>query len=209
VATRGRLRRRRRSTVGGRARHERKTERERADIAADGAHARSAAPATALGLAISHLMTKPAFANLRFGDWSRILVGQINRGHYGFAVNGANQVRGFIGWALTTREKAEAWVEGRRALSFEDCKAGDCVVFNAWSADTRAVHRFLVEQSRNIIAGKDTVYFKRHYKNGSARPVRLAVNDFVASHVERRASASEGIGSTSAPRSAESASALR
>jgi hypothetical protein len=34
-------------------------------------------PYIALGLAVSHLMTKPAFANLRFGDWSRILTGQI------------------------------------------------------------------------------------------------------------------------------------
>ena len=35
-------------------------------------------PYVALGLAVNHLMTKPAFANLRFGDWSRILTGQIN-----------------------------------------------------------------------------------------------------------------------------------
>ena len=34
-------------------------------------------PYVALGLAVSHLMTKPAFANLRFGDWSRILTGQM------------------------------------------------------------------------------------------------------------------------------------
>ena len=39
-------------------------------------------PYVALGLAVNHLMTKPAFANLRFGDWSRVLVGQINRKHY-------------------------------------------------------------------------------------------------------------------------------
>ena len=38
-------------------------------------------PAVALGLAVNHLMTKPAFAQLSFGDWSRILVGQINRKH--------------------------------------------------------------------------------------------------------------------------------
>ena len=49
----------------------------------------------ALGLAVNHLMTKPAFANLRFGDWSRILVGQINRKHYYFAVDGKNQIQGF------------------------------------------------------------------------------------------------------------------
>ena len=66
-------------------------------------------PATALGLAVSHLMTKPAFANLRFGDWSRILVGQINRGHYRLVIDDNNEMQGFIGWALTSREKAEAW----------------------------------------------------------------------------------------------------
>ena len=33
-------------------------------------------PYVALGLAVNHLMTKPAFAALRFGEWSRILVGQ-------------------------------------------------------------------------------------------------------------------------------------
>src|SRR5882724_5755562 len=68
--------------------------------------------AQALGLAVNHLMTKPAFANLRFGEWSRILVGQINRRHFYFVVDPKNRVQGFAGWALTTRDKAEAWVEG-------------------------------------------------------------------------------------------------
>jgi hemolysin-activating ACP:hemolysin acyltransferase len=79
--------------------------------------------AAALGLAVSHLMTKPAFANLKFGDWSRILVGQINRGHYCFAMDADHQIQGFMGWALASEEHAEAWVEGRRGLSFEDSKA--------------------------------------------------------------------------------------
>src|SRR5262245_8647529 len=70
-------------------------------------------PYVALGLAVSHLMTKPAFAALKFGDWSRILVGQINRKHFCFVVDGKNQVQGFMGWALTSRDRAEAWVEGR------------------------------------------------------------------------------------------------
>src|SRR5436190_24108557 len=43
-------------------------------------------PYVALGLAVNHLMTKPAFAARRFGEWSRILVGQINRKHYYFVV---------------------------------------------------------------------------------------------------------------------------
>jgi hemolysin-activating ACP:hemolysin acyltransferase len=142
-------------------------------------------PYVALGLAANHLMTKPAFANLRFGDWSRILVGQINRKHYCFAVDGNNQIQGFMGWALTSKENAEAWVEGRGALSFADSLDGDCVVFNAWAANTGKVNRFLLGEARKVIEGKDTVYFKRFYKDGSVRPARLRVNDFVAQHLRR------------------------
>lgn len=143
-------------------------------------------PYVALGLAVSHLMTKPAFANLRFGDWSRILTGQINRKHYYFAVDSKNQIQGFMGWAVTSKEKAEAWVEGRGAVSFADSRDGDCLIFNAWAANTPEVNRFLVSQAREIMQGKDTVYFKRHYKDGSTRPARLRANDFVARHLQRQ-----------------------
>jgi hemolysin-activating ACP:hemolysin acyltransferase len=143
-------------------------------------------PYVALGLAVSHLMTKPAFANLRFGDWSRILTGQINRKHYYFAVDSKNQIQGFMGWALASKEKAEAWVEGRGGLSFGDSLEGNCVIFNAWAASTPEANRFLVSQAREIIDGKDMIYFKRHYKDGSTRPVRLCVNDFVAWHLKRQ-----------------------
>ena len=142
-------------------------------------------PAVALGLAVNHLMTKPAFAQLSFGDWSRILVGQINRKHYCFVVDGKNQIQGFVGWALASKETAEAWVEGRGAVSYGDSLQGDCVIINAWTASTPEANRFLVSQARKVIDGKDTVYFKRHYKDGSTRPVRLRVNDFVARHLGR------------------------
>jgi len=143
-------------------------------------------PYVALGLAVNHLMTKPAFANCKFGDWSRILVGQINRKHFWFAVDDKNQIVGFMGWALTTKDKAEAWVEGRAGLSFDDAKDGDCVVFNAWAANSLKVNRFLLEEGRKVIQGKEMVYFKRHYNDGSTRPSRLSVNDFVDRHVERK-----------------------
>ena len=146
-----------------------------------------ASPTAALGLAVSHLMVKPAFANLKFGDWSRILVGQINRGHYCFAIDGENQVQGFMGWAFADKDKAEDWVEGRRPLTFEDSRSGDCMVINAWSANSTRVTRFLLAEMRRIGKDKTTVYFKRHYKDGTTRPARLAVNSFVESHIERGA----------------------
>jgi hemolysin-activating ACP:hemolysin acyltransferase len=143
-------------------------------------------PQFALGLAVSHLMTKPAFANLKFGEWSRILVGQINRRHYAFAVDPQRRVVGFAGWALTTRDKAEGWVEGNRALTYEDSLAGECLVFNCWAADSFRVHRFMVDEARKLIADKETMYFKRYYKDGTSRPVRLNVNEFVDDHIRRK-----------------------
>ena len=73
------------------------------------------------------------------------------------------------------------------AQSCEDSKAGDCMVINAWSANTTRVTRFLLAEARRIGAAKAVVYFKRHYKDGTTRPARLAVNAFVQSHLERDA----------------------
>lgn len=150
---------------------------------------RPGSPAVALGLAVNHLMTKPAFARQPFGEWARILVGQINRGHYCFAVE-SKAVQGFAGWALASREHAEAWVEGRRGLSYDDCVDGECLIFNAWSANSFRVHRFMVDEARKIIRDRETLYFKRYYDDGTTRPVRLNVNDFVGVHVDRKATRS-------------------
>jgi hemolysin-activating ACP:hemolysin acyltransferase len=146
-------------------------------------------PAAALGLAVSHLMTKPAFARLQFGDWSRILVGQINRKHYCFAVDGEGQVQGFMGWALASEAHAKAWAEGSRPLTFEDSRDGDHVVVNAFSANSTKVTRFLVDEARRAFKGKTALYFKRHYKDGTTRIVRVPVNEFIVGHIERRAAA--------------------
>jgi hemolysin-activating ACP:hemolysin acyltransferase len=142
-------------------------------------------PAAALGLAVNHLMTKPAFAKLQFGDWSRILVGQINRKHYCFAVDGEGRVQGFMGWALASEEHAKAWAEGTRPLTFEDSRGGDHVVVNAFSANSTKVTRFLVDEARRLFKGKTALYFKRHYKDGTTRIVHVPVNEFVAGHIER------------------------
>jgi hemolysin-activating ACP:hemolysin acyltransferase len=146
---------------------------------------RPANPYVALGLAVNHLMTKPAFAALKFGDWSRILVGQINRRHFCFVVDGKNEVQGFLGWALASRDKAEAWVEGRGGLGFDDSKEGECIVFNAWASSSAKVNRLLLREARKLMQGRQTMYYKRHYKDGTTRPVRLEVNEFAASHLDR------------------------
>lgn len=140
-------------------------------------------PRIALGLAVGHLVTKPAFARLRFGDWSRILIGQINRKHYRFVLDEKSVVVGFLGWALSTREIAEAWIEGRAANSLHDANHGECIIFNVWSADTLGVNRMLLAAARQAMLGKETAYFKRAYEGSAVRPVRINVNEFVAAHM--------------------------
>ena len=131
--------------------------------------------ALSLGLAVDHLMTKPAFARLPFGEWARILTGQIHRRHCCFALDQHSQTLGFAGWALTEREKAEDWISGRSLLAPSDAREGDCIIFNVWSAETSEVHHFMLGQFRKLFADKRYVYFRRHYRDGRTRSVRLPI----------------------------------
>lgn len=141
-------------------------------------------PYKALGMAVSHLMTKPAFAGLKFGHWSKVLVGQINRKHYMFVARGETIV-GFYGYAFTTPEKARLWVNGKLDLAYKDSLEGDSMLINAWQADDREVVRFILNTIRVRFHKKEAVYYKRFYENGKIRPVRLTINNMVSKHVER------------------------
>ncbi len=101
-------------------------------------------------------------------------------------------MRGFLGWALTPEALAEQWVDGRAGLRSDECREGDCVIINAFAADTGAVNRCIVDTMRKLFADKCTLYFKRHYPDGRTRPTRLSVNDFVADHLARSVSRREG-----------------
>lgn len=149
-------------------------------------------PTAALGLAVEFLSKKPAFAKLQFGEWSQVLFYQVARGHYFFVVDQDRRVQGFLGWALTPQALAEQWVEGRAGLRDEQCREGDCVIINAFAADTGGANRFIVETMRKLFASKRTLYFKRHYPDGRTRPRRLTVNDFVADHLARSAGRERG-----------------
>ena len=138
----------------------------------------------ALGMAVNYLMTDPAFARLPFGHWSRVLVGQINRGHYLFAADGGRVV-GFVGWAFATKPNAEAWLAGARDIGFSESAAGEIVLINAWKANTVRANRFVLEAFRPVMLGREMVYAKRFYKDGRVRPLRVAVNAFVAPHIAR------------------------
>ena len=133
----------------------------------------------ALGMAVSYLMKEPVFARLPFGQWSRVLVGQVNRGHCLFAMRG-ERVVGFAGWAITTRDRAEAWLTRNRDFSSAEGRSGDVMLINAWMADDPVVNRFLVRVVRRAaLQDKVAIYAKRFYQDGRVRPVRLSVGEFV------------------------------
>lgn len=132
-------------------------------------------PEAALGRACAHLMTKPAFARAPFGHIARSLAGQVNRGHYAFAMRGG-RVAGFAGWALAVEAVAEAWVAGARPFGDAEAGAGDCVVLNFWQADDPEISRLLIDHMRNAIPEARRIYAKRHYPDGRIRPVRLRTN---------------------------------
>lgn len=138
---------------------------------------RPESPVVALGLAVNHLMSRRAFAQLRFGECSRLLVGQINRKHYCFVLNATDQVVGFLGWAVTSRETAEAWLENHTAFSDAEAREGSCILFNAWSAATSDVNPLLWQAARQAARGKETAYFRRVYGDGTVKPVRLRLKD--------------------------------
>ena len=139
----------------------------------------------ALGLAVDYLSKKAVFGRLPFGEWSRTLAHQVGRGQQVFVVDGDERVLGYLGWALTDPALAEQWLRGLSALSDDQCQGGDCAILNAWAADSKPAARLLVATAREIFKDKSALYFKRFYRDGRARPMRLSINAFVAGHVAR------------------------
>lgn len=136
----------------------------------------------ALGRTVSYLMTKPSFARLNFGHLSRLLTGQINRRHY-FLVMRGQQMVGFVGWALVSESAAKAWVEERSDLGSDQCVDGDCMVINAWAADSDAINRFVLKELRKSAVGLRAAYAKRFYKDGRVRPLRVEITEALENHV--------------------------
>jgi len=138
-----------------------------------------------LGLAVEYLGKKATFAKLPFGEWSRILAHQAGRGRQVFVVDADRRVQGFLGWAVTTTPLAEQWLRGLNGLSDEECLDGDSVIINAWASESNAANALLLAAARELLKDKSAVYFKRFYRDGRVRPMRLTANAFVAGHLAR------------------------
>ena len=151
-------------------------------------------PAGALGRAVSYLMTKPAFAKLQFGDWSRIWWGRSTAGTSASWLTEPARCR--ASWA--GRSPARNMPKPGRGPPRPDVRGQPARRLHGGQrvrGEFDAVTRFLIAESRRIARDKTTIYFKRHYNDGKARAARVPINAFVGNHIARN---SERLGAASA-----------
>ena len=129
-------------------------------------------PTLALGAAVEALMGAPAFASQPFGAWSRVLIGQVNRGHYALARRAGTTV-GFVGYARVAHETAERWLHAGVPLGSRDCQGGPVILINAWTARDRPASLALRQWLRAACPDAETVVARRLYPDNCAKVVRL------------------------------------
>lgn len=130
-------------------------------------------PDAALALLVQLSLRAPAFTDQRFGIWARVLIGQVNRGHYLILLQDG-QPAGFGGWFPARRRDAEAWLEREADIPVAPEAEADCAVINGFMAPSPEATRFLrdamLEHGRKL----GTLYGKRVMKDGRRRLTRVA-----------------------------------
>ncbi|QBF34256.1 hypothetical protein [Thalassococcus sp. S3] len=134
---------------------------------------RYATPEAALAQSVMLTLKAPAFANLRFGHWARILVGQVNRGQYLILLENDRPV-GFGGWFLARERDAEAWLTEDRDIPVAPPEEADCAIVNAFLAPSREATQALRDAMLAEGRPYGTIYGKRVLADGRKRLVRLA-----------------------------------
>ena len=133
--------------------------------------------AYALGLSVEMTANEPAFSKIPFGEWTQVLMGQIARNQCFFVIDDKNDIVGFAGWAFASHDKALAWLEQGATLDSGECEYGDCVILNAWTANSADVQSFMIDHGRDQLEGKKLLFAKRVYPDGKMRGVKLPIND--------------------------------
>lgn len=135
--------------------------------------ARLKSPDAALAVMVQLSLRAPAFADQRFGAWARVLIGQVNRGHYVILLQDGQPV-GFGGWFPARRRDADAWLEREAEIPVAPDAEADCAVINGFMAPSAEATRFLRDAMLDHGRKLGTLYGKRVLKDGSRRLVRVA-----------------------------------
>ena len=136
-------------------------------------------PAVALGLSVTAMVRDAALANLRFGAISRMLIGQINRGHYLLAMK-ADSEEGMVGWMPVRAEDAERWLDFDEDVPNAPDTETDAVALNIITYRNRRALDALVAGMKTEFAGFRHLYAKRVYADGRVRPVRMPIGAHIA-----------------------------
>lgn len=120
----------------------------------------------AIAAAIMFMSEVEPFSNFKFGTWVNTIKGQILRNHYFFSQIGG-QIVGYYGWALTSHESAQIWIENRRELSYEECIDGPCVIIMCNRALSSSVLKHQAKLMRILQADREVAYWKRQTPNGT------------------------------------------
>ena len=135
--------------------------------------ARLKSPDAALAVMVQLSLKAPAFAEQRFGTWARVLIGQVNRGHYVILLDDGQPV-GFGGWFPARRRDAEAWLAGHDDIPVAPETEADCAVINGFMAPSPEATRFLRDAMLDHGRKLGTLYGKRVLKDGRRRLARVA-----------------------------------
>ncbi|RMH52748.1 MAG: toxin-activating lysine-acyltransferase [Alphaproteobacteria bacterium] len=134
-------------------------------------------PHAALGRAVEFLLEAPEFQRIAFGQIARLLIGCIGRGSYMFIVDEGQRIQGFCGWAMVSRDSAEAWLRDNRDLTQQDdARPRDVCAVNLWKAARPEVNSAMIGAlRRRLPAGTRLVVARRFYRDGRIRPIRMPV----------------------------------
>jgi hemolysin-activating ACP:hemolysin acyltransferase len=131
-------------------------------------------PYVACGRTVAYLMRFGVFARLPFGHLARLIVGQINRRSYVFVIDDQGAVVGYCGWAQTSREQAQDWLE--RNVDIDDASGGPVCIVNIWQASSGAANAAIVGALRERVSPEtERIVAKRFYPDGSIRRVSLPI----------------------------------
>ena len=128
-------------------------------------------PYRALGRAAALCARHPAFAGRPFGQWTRVLMGQVNRGDYRFVLKDRGLI-GFLGWVRTDAGGAERWLSDAPPEPVPD---GDHVILNALACDDPGALPFIARKAGTLVPAPFTLVAKRFYADGRVRPLRLPI----------------------------------
>ena len=110
-------------------------------------------PWLALGLAAHFVAKHDTFGRFPAADLIRTLSGQINRGHYLFALDVSTKparVLGYFGWTLYDDAAAEQFAATGVPPANERSEGGDVLWILTAAADTRAAFFALVKAARAL-----------------------------------------------------------